>query len=109
MQERSWVQEAVGDLAKGGKFLLDAIATKTSNNTPSRRATTCNPGARGANESSILKHEAVQARAPVAADMGLSYNARKGVVSEADLSRPLEGEDCTWETDPNGGWLGSFQ
>lgn len=142
LQERAWVQEAVGDLAKGGKFLLDAISTRTSNSTPSARVArigssrifipscrpttseaggiisndslespvaNCNLGARVDFGSSKLTHESVQARAAVVAEMGLSHNARTGIISEADLRCAFEDEECTWETDPNGGWLGSFQ
>ncbi|CAM6128497.1 unnamed protein product [Calypogeia fissa] len=37
-QERAWVQKAVGDIAKTGKFLLDTISAKSSNQGPSAGA-----------------------------------------------------------------------
>ncbi|CAM6086421.1 unnamed protein product [Calypogeia fissa] len=137
-QERAWVQKAVGDVAKTGKFLLDAISAKSLNQGPSAGAAIIGSsslllpsrptkaegfisndpvesrvanlaGDRDHGTSSKVKFQFVNSQTAAGTNLGRDGKRKMGPArKQSPLAESMEEEEYGWETDPNGGWLSSF-
>jgi hypothetical protein len=136
LQDKAWLQEAVGDLARRGKFLFDAVSAKSSNHAtaagaavvgssglllPQSRLTkaggiidndsveslVANLAARRDSGSSKLKLQSVRVHRAVKGQDGLGITYIE-TDPKTSLVRTMEEDEYGWETDPNGSWLGSF-
>lgn len=138
LQERAWVHEAVGDLSRRGKFLLEAIASTTAfSHSPSVRAAIVRSSGvllpsrpTKSAQAGIISNDPVEslvANLAARRDHSASSKVKLPLVhsqiatvssdgrevsysagQKSPLEQSMEEEDYGWETDPNGGWLSSF-
>jgi hypothetical protein len=136
-QEKAWVQEVVGEVAKRGQFLFDVISGKSFNHAPAAAAAAvgssglllpqprptkaagiipndpveslvANLAARRENGSSKLKLQSVQLVMTTSLADGSQGVNHIETELKSSLVQSMEDDDYKWETDPNGGWLASF-